>query len=75
MSKKVVEAALNHVARIKELREKAKQSVNYRKEAMHYSSSWAIRQAAAVDFLVTHEELEIYVGALLAAKEKMRRMM
>lgn len=74
MNKKVVDAAKDRVARIKELREKARSSVNVRKEAMRYSSNWAIRQAAAVDFLVTNDELERYAGALLAAKHKMRRM-
>lgn len=74
MNKKVVDAAKDRVAIIKELQEKAKSSVKVRKEAMHYSSNWAIRQAAAVDFLVTNDELERYVGALLAAKDKMRKM-
>lgn len=74
MNQKVVDAVNGHVARIKELKEKAKKSSNFRREAMQFSSNWAVRQAAAVDFLVTHEELELYAGALLSAKGKMRKM-
>lgn len=74
MNQKVVDAVNSHVSKINELKEKARKSSNFRREAMQFSSNWAVRQAAAVDFLVTHEELELYAGALLSAKDKIRKM-
>jgi len=61
-----------HVAKIAELKRNKAATLKNRKSVMKLSSDWAARATAAVDFLETEEEIQLYYSALVSSDRKMR---